>query len=114
MGDQSSSIDPKELYAMLHLLHFGVQPKHALDSNLPLREVHKEIRSLGKTVHQMMGEIDYNNDGVIGFDEFKAYVKHELHKRKGTGNEGEACSEALLAQRPMVSNKEIHMPVECC
>merc|ERR1719171_2333825 len=84
--DKSSSIDSNELYAMLHLLHFGVQPD-ALDSKLPLRELHKEVCALGKTVNQMMADMDCNKDGVIGFEELKTYIKRMPHKLHGANSD---------------------------
>lgn len=72
-ADHSHCLERVELEGMLHLLHFGPNIGGKVDSRIA-----REIVSIGKSVDDMLTEMDQDNNGNIDFTEFKAYLKRQL------------------------------------
>lgn len=84
-SDNSSFIEPAELEAMLHLLHFGVQPDSRAIQN---KNLMVELSALSKSASEMVEAMDRDRDGKISFRDFKAYLKRELKSLQRGTNSG--------------------------
>jgi len=57
----------------------------------------------GKTVEQVLAEVDTSHDGVISFDEFKAYLARESQASDGTDHTVDA-EEPLSVSMPRLAS----------